>query len=126
MLTIFYDSHCPLCSKEMRHLKNYDAYNRIQLEDLHQQNFDLKFPHIDHDKAMHILHGECSGEVLTGLEVTHKAWSLVGKGHWVCFLKWPVVNCLANKGYLLFAKHRHTISLVLSGGKSCDTCRKPN
>lgn len=126
MLTIYYDSHCPLCNKEMQHLKNYDDYNRIHLEDLHQQGFEAKFPHIDHDSAMNFLHGESAGEVLTGLDVTHKAWSLVGKAHWVSFLKWPVVNCFAKKGYQIFAKHRHTISRVLTGNKSCDVCKKPN
>jgi predicted DCC family thiol-disulfide oxidoreductase YuxK len=29
MLTIFYDGNCPMCAKEMGHLKKHDADNLI-------------------------------------------------------------------------------------------------
>ncbi|MCF2948218.1 DUF393 domain-containing protein [Paraglaciecola aquimarina] len=110
MLKIFYDSRCPLCSAEMNHLKANDKDNAISLIDLHQENFDVHYPHINFHQAMQILHGEYKGNLLLGLAVTHRAWTLVGKGFWVAPLNWPVVKTMAHFVYLGIAKHRHKIS----------------
>lgn len=123
MLTIYYDSQCPLCSREMQHLKSFDHNNLIQLADLHQDNFAQKYPHIDQTEAMEFLHGEYQGELLLGLDVTYRAWNLVNKPHYVCFLKWPLVNRVAQKAYKQFARHRHTLSRILVGKPSCQKCR---
>jgi len=128
-LTIFYDSRCPLCSLEMEKLKRYDTKNLIQLEDLHQIKFAERFPEINFDKAMKILHGKYQGKTLLALEVTHRAWSIVGKGFLVAPLKLPIIKQIAHQGYLLLAKYRHPISQCLYqrfgiGIKTCDqgTC----
>ena len=39
MLTIFYDGNCPLCATEMAHLKKHDAKNKIQLVNIHEDDF---------------------------------------------------------------------------------------
>jgi predicted DCC family thiol-disulfide oxidoreductase YuxK len=44
MLTIFYDGNCPLCAKEMQHLKKKDHDNLINLVDLHQDEFETLYP----------------------------------------------------------------------------------
>ena len=128
-LTIFYDGRCPLCTLEMQKLKRYDTKNLINLEDLHQQNFATLYPDINLDKAMHILHGKYQGQTLLALDVTHRAWTLVGKGALVAPLQIPVIKQLAHQGYLLLAKYRHPISECLYqrfgiGIKTCDkgTC----
>jgi predicted DCC family thiol-disulfide oxidoreductase YuxK len=63
---------------------------------------------------MKILHGHYQGQLLLGLEVTHRAWTLVGKGFWVAPLNWPVIKTLSHLVYLILAKYRHQISAFLA------------
>lgn len=128
-LTIFYDGKCPLCSLEMQKLKRCDHKDLIVLVNLHQDNFDTLFPHINLDKALQILHGEYQGKLLLALDVTHRAWTLVGRGALVAPLQFPVVKQIAHRGYLMLAKYRYPISQCLYerfgiGLKTCDegTC----
>lgn len=62
---------------------------------------------------MKILHGVYQNELLLGLNVTHRAWTLVGKGALVAPLQLPIVKQLAHWVYLLVAKYRHPISEFL-------------
>jgi len=129
MLTIFYDGKCPLCSAEMRSLKKHDKENQIALFDLHHPELKQRYPDLNFSKAMKILHGYYQGQVLLGLEVTHRAWTLVGRGFWVAPLNWPILKNISHWFYLLIAKHRHPISTMLAKalkieasnceGKSC-------
>lgn len=125
VLTIFYDGQCPLCSMEMDKLKHYDTQNLILLVNLHDDNFNLRYPHVNHNQAMRILHGQYQGEILLGLAVTHRAWTLVGKGFWVAPLNFPIVKQLAHYIYLLIAKYRLPISHFLHkrfgiGNNTCE------
>lgn len=128
MLTIFYDSTCPLCAKEMRALRALDESQALGLVDLHSSEFRENYPYINFDEAMRILHAEMDGEVLTGLDVTVAAWQAVGKKPWLKVLRWPVVRRVADWAYVLFADNRYRISWLLTGSARCtnDVCeRKP-
>jgi predicted DCC family thiol-disulfide oxidoreductase YuxK len=114
MLTIFYDGNCPMCATEMAYLKSYDKDNRISLVDIHQQNFEAIYPNVKFVDAMKILHAHYQGKVLLGLDVTHRAWNLVGKGFWVAPLNWPIIKILSHWVYLYLAKYRHQISALLA------------
>ncbi|WP_286264587.1 thiol-disulfide oxidoreductase DCC family protein [Thalassotalea atypica] len=114
MLIIFYDGNCPLCSAEMSHLKKHDENNNIKLVNLHSKNFSKLYPSINIHRAMQILHGTYQGHFLLGLEVTHRAWTLVGKGFWVAPLNWPILKTLSHWVYLLIAKYRHPISSAIA------------
>lgn len=114
MLTIYYDGNCPMCVKEMDHLKNNDPKNLISLVDIHQKDFEMLYPNITFIDAMRILHGHYNGQLLLGLEVTHRAWTLVGKGFWVAPLNWPLFKTLSHWVYLLLAKYRHPISALIA------------
>ncbi|QLE84337.1 MULTISPECIES: thiol-disulfide oxidoreductase DCC family protein [Shewanella] len=119
-LTIFFDGQCPLCAAEMKQLKQYDEYGSIELQDLNQTGFAEKFPEIDPNRANLILHGmDDKGNILLGLDVTYRAWVLVGKKYRVAFLRWPVIKPIADIFYLGFAKHRYRISYLLTGKKRC-------
>jgi predicted DCC family thiol-disulfide oxidoreductase YuxK len=110
-LRIYYDGLCPLCLREMQHLKRLDQAQRLDLQDINATDFVERFPHIDRMHADRILHGELAdGRLLYGLDVTVLAWRIVGRGHWVSFLRWPLVRPLADRAYLFFARHRHRIS----------------
>ncbi|MBR9727991.1 thiol-disulfide oxidoreductase DCC family protein [Shewanella intestini] len=121
-LTIFYDSACPLCSNEMAQLKSHDSEGRIQLEDLNADDLAERYPMLDIEKANTILHGLThKGEMLLGLDVTAKAWSLVGKHCWVKLLRLPLVKPFADKAYTAFANNRYKISYLLTGQQRCDS-----
>ncbi len=119
-LTIFYDSQCPLCLAEMRQLKAYDQAGRLKFVNLNDSGFSQRYPHIDPLRANRILHGQLeTGEILQGLDVTHLAWSLVGKHKWLALLRWPLIRHLADAVYLLFARYRYSISYLLTGQSRC-------
>jgi predicted DCC family thiol-disulfide oxidoreductase YuxK len=126
ILTIFYDGNCPLCTLEMQKLKRYDSKDLIILENLHQDSFTTRFPHININKAMKVLHGQYQGKILLALDVTHRAWTLVGRGVLVAPLQFPIIKQLAHGGYLLLAKYRHPISNCLYErfGIGIKTCEK--
>ena len=114
MLTIFYDGNCPMCLAEMNHLKGFDDDNKIHLVNIHQENFATLYSAVNVDDASKILHGFYNGKILLGLEVTHRAWTIVGKGFWVAPLNWPVIKTLSHWAYLGLAKYRHQISALLA------------
>ena len=122
-LIIFYDGGCPLCVKEMRHLKRLDKEGRIQFENVNEPDFSQRYPQVDVAKANQYLHGQVSsGDMIYGLDVTHEAWSLVGKGWIIAPLRWPIIRWFADKTYLFFARNRNRISKLLTGKERCAQC----
>ena len=122
-LTIFYDGGCPLCLAEMKHLLKLDKHNKLELVDINQQGFEAMYPNINRTKAEQILHAQLAdGSILLGLDVTHKAWSLVGKGQWTAILRWPIVRVITDFFYLQFARHRHFLSRAITGQERCESC----
>ncbi len=97
-LTLYYDGYCPLCVREMDHLRKADQAGRLTLVDIQQEGFTERYPHIDPQAASTILHADTAdGELLLGLDVTYRAWSLVGRGFWIAPLRWPVIRWFADK-----------------------------
>ncbi|MCF2858322.1 DUF393 domain-containing protein [Pseudoalteromonas sp. SMS1] len=125
-LTIFYDGTCPLCVKEMAALTRKDKKGSIKTVDIYSEEF-ARYPNIDPNKANTILHAlNKDGDLLLGLDVTHKAWQLVGMGWLYAPLRWPVLRPVADKLYLVFAKNRYRISYWLTGKSRCESgvCRR--
>ena len=118
-LTIFFDSTCPLCAKEMQALSAYDSAGNFHMVDLHGEEFREKYAHISYDDAMRVLHGEKNGTVLKGLDVTAAAWKAVGKKSWVQVLRWPVIRWVADRAYIFFADNRYRLSWMLTGQARC-------
>lgn len=120
-LRVFYDGSCPLCAAEMKQLAAADREGHVELQDISRPDFTERFPHVDPIEADRILQGEMDdGTPLYGLDVTARAWTLAGKGWWVNWLRWPVIRPVADRVYLLFARHRHRISRLLTGRSRCD------
>ena len=113
--TLFYDGLCPLCEKEITHLMKRDKDNNIVFEDISLPDFSLRYPHLSLDELNARIHGQ--------LDVTHKAWSLVGVTWLYAPLRWPVIRWFADKFYLVFAKHRYKISYWLTGKERCESNR---
>lgn len=116
--TIFYDGHCPLCQKEMVLLKKRNTEGKLAFVDIMQDNFSQRYPELDWQTLHDRIHGmQEDGSMLIGLDATHRAWQLLGKGWLYAPLRWPFIRFFADKGYLFFAKHRHRISYWLTGQK---------
>ncbi|MCG7531372.1 DUF393 domain-containing protein [Psychrobium sp. MM17-31] len=111
-LTIFYDGECPLCCMEMDKLRARDNNNLIRLINIHSRDFE-RFEQVTKAEAMAVLHGVYQGQILKALDVTHRAWQLVGLGFWVAPLLWPIIKPVSHRIYLQVAKHRQTISSFL-------------
>jgi len=98
----------------MKCLKKSDSTQKIVLEDIHAAGFSTRFPQIDKDKAMAVLHAQTKdGEFIYGLEVTYQAWKIVGKHRWLKITRFPFIKPLADYCYLFFAKYRPFISRIL-------------
>jgi predicted DCC family thiol-disulfide oxidoreductase YuxK len=124
-MIIFYDASCPLCNSEMQQLKKADVEHKIVLEDLNATDFNARFPYVDKNRAMEILHAQlATGEMIYGLDVTYASWKTVGKHKWLIILRLPVIRIFADLGYTFFAKYRQPISRFLmactSKDDSCD------
>lgn len=124
-LTVFYDSFCPLCMAEMRHLKKRNHEQRLAFVDINEDSFNKDYPQFDYEALNARIHGLTqSGEVITGLDVTYHAWRLVGHGWLYAPLRWPVLRYVADWFYVKFAKHRYRISYWLTGKERCERCRE--
>nr|WP_010131881.1 DUF393 domain-containing protein [Microbulbifer agarilyticus] len=126
MFTMFYDGRCPLCMKEIAHLRRWNTEGRVRFVDINSESFREDYPEVDPDAAMAVLHGQLAdGRIVSGYEVTVEAWEQVGKGHWVRWLKWPGIRRLSPLVYGLFARHRHSLARLLTGKARCDNddCR---
>ncbi|MFM1897079.1 MAG: hypothetical protein RLZZ385_2153 [Pseudomonadota bacterium] len=122
-LTIFYDGHCPLCVAEMRQLSELDRHRRLHLQDLHAADFVQRYPHIDPQAAIRILHGQLAdGTLLYGLDVSCRAWALVGRHGWLRILRWPVIRWFADAAYRVFARNRGLLAFLLTGKSRCTAC----
>lgn len=115
-LTLFHDGNCPLCGAEIAQLRKSDRHGLLCFEDIHAPDFRDRFPHLDPSAADRVLHGQLEdGTMLYGLDVTVRAWTSVGRHRWLRVLRWPLVGRVADLGYRFFARHRHLISLLLTG-----------
>ncbi|MGF1768415.1 DUF393 domain-containing protein [Enterovibrio makurazakiensis] len=132
-LTIFYDGSCPLCVAEMDQLRTFNTKHLLSFEDILAPDFQSRYPAIDPAAASNILHAilhdndsltKENSQLLLGLDVTHKAWSLVGKKRWIAVLRWPVIRWFADHAYLYFARNRYRISYLFTGQSRCEPCSK--
>ncbi|WP_191603153.1 thiol-disulfide oxidoreductase DCC family protein [Marinomonas algicola] len=133
-MIIFYDGNCPLCNHEMQLLKRHDKNDQINLEDLNAADFVTRYPEINVQHALSILHAKTeSGDMIYGLDVTVQAWAKTDKYTLFNYpllnlLRWPVIRFFADKAYVFFARHRTRISSLLSP-KLCvqkDQCQPPS
>lgn len=105
--TLFYDSDCPFCSREVRWLKSRDTQDRLRLIDIAEDEFDAQNYGKTQKEFMARIHGMTpSGELIEGVEVFQKAYEAVGLGYLLSFTKLPGLKQLSSAGYYLFAKMR--------------------
>ncbi|AWB68495.1 DUF393 domain-containing protein [Saccharobesus litoralis] len=126
-LIFFFDGLCPLCLAEVRQLEKLDTDNKIRMVDVYSEQFESFSQRIDKLAALKKLHGLTDkGQLLVGLDVTYRAWHLVGKGLWFSPINWPWLRPFLDLAYRFFAQHRASISLLLTGKRHCETCQSSN
>ncbi|WP_460233836.1 thiol-disulfide oxidoreductase DCC family protein [Aurantivibrio plasticivorans] len=113
---MFFDGACPLCAREISLLAKWDTRKVIHFIDLNDTVQMRAFPSIEMNDAMASLYVKISdGEVFRGVDATYVIWESVGKGRWVKPLTWKWFRPIALAAYAVFARHRHTIALILTG-----------
>lgn len=123
-LTVFYDGFCPLCVREVKKLSKLDKRKRMQFVDIQAEGFENQYPLINKQEANRILIGQkADGSITKGLDTTHAAWTLAGKSYVTAWLRWPIISFFTDKAYLIFAKHRYTLSAIFTGQKRCEACQ---
>ena len=110
-LTLYYDGQCPLCVAEVAFLESRNAQGQLAFVDITQTGFEAADHNISCDAAMAQIHGRTAdGQWLVGVPVFATAYRLAKLPvlAWLLSRKWlmPVLQ----PTYVLFAKHRQTIS----------------
>ena len=124
-LTMFYDSHCPLCVAEVKQLRSHDKHKTLIFEDIHEDSFTTRFPSLDPQACYQRLHVLASdGTWLYGLDGTKAVWQAVGKHRWLALLRWPIIRWFSDFVYGIFARNRGIISRMIMGKEACQQCRK--
>jgi predicted DCC family thiol-disulfide oxidoreductase YuxK len=110
-LTLYYDGQCPLCVAEVEFLQSRNTQGQLAFVDVTQTGFEAAGHHISCEAAMAQIHGRTAdGQVLVGVPVFATAYRLAKLPvlAWLLSRRWlmPVLQ----PAYVLFAKHRQTIS----------------
>lgn len=110
-LTLYYDGQCPLCLAEVEFLQSRNLQGELAFVDVTQTGFEAAGHNITCEAAMAQIHGRTAdGQVLVGVPVFAMAYKLAKLPvlAWLLSRRWlmPVLQ----PAYVLFAKHRQTLS----------------
>jgi len=110
-LTLYYDGQCPLCQAEIHFLQSRNGEGKLDFVDVTAANFEANAHHISCEAAMAQIHGLlANGQLLVGVPVFAQAYQLAGLPVLAWLLSRPWLQPLLGPAYVLFAKHRHTLS----------------
>lgn len=109
-LTLYYDSHCPLCVAEMEHLRHRDAAGQLRFSDIWAPDFEGPPAGCTQQDLLTLIHARCAdGTVVRGVEVFRRAYEAVGLGWVTHATRWPLLGRLADAAYPVLARNRHRI-----------------
>jgi predicted DCC family thiol-disulfide oxidoreductase YuxK len=110
-LTLYYDGQCPLCQAEIHFLQSRNGEGKLDFVDVTEANFAANAHHISCEAAMAQIHGRlANGQVLVGVPVFAQAYQLARLPVLAWILSRPWLQPVLGPAYVLFAKHRHTLS----------------
>lgn len=123
-LTLYFDSNCPFCRREMQRLRRWDRVARLAFVDMSQPGFDPAPLGVTLAAMDAELHGvRADGAVLVGIDAILEAYTLAGRQWLVWPLRIRFLRPPLASAYRGFARNRYRISrwLGLSGAKdACD------
>ena len=107
MDTLFYDGQCPLCRREMDHLRKH-ADKNLTLVDIHELENPDSWPGVTRElllRRLHLLRE--SGSFETGLDATVRSWGHTRIGWPLRPLVWPGIRRIVAKLYQRWADRRY-------------------
>ncbi|HSD36719.1 MAG TPA: DUF393 domain-containing protein [Rhodocyclaceae bacterium] len=110
-LTLFFDSACPICNREMHALKTRDVHARLNLIDIAAEGFDAQAWGYSAEALDRAMSG-CfvDGERVSGLDAILAAYEAVGLAHIFRWTRLPLLRPILDRAYLLFASNRNRFS----------------
>jgi predicted DCC family thiol-disulfide oxidoreductase YuxK len=114
-LTVYYDSLCPICAREIRWLRPRAQSGSLAFVDIHEAHQKGLIPdNLSHAALMGQIHAvRLDGKVFCGVEALAEIYSRCGLGWLSWLLRAPFLSALARLGYSLFARHRLRIGRLL-------------
>jgi len=111
-LTLYYDAGCPVCALEMDHLRSRNDEQKLVFVDI-SAGFVTPPAGATLAALDAEIHATCAdGSLIRGVEVLRLAYAAVGLGWVLRPTGWAPLRPLFDAGYLLFARHRRSISRV--------------
>ena len=113
---VFYDGHCPLCSREITTLRRLDRHQRIRFTDIAAPGFDAHAIGSTQDDLMARVHGRTQdGQIVEGVEVFRRLYAAVGFRRLVGLTRLPGVRAALDASYRVFARNRLRLT-----GRRCE------
>lgn len=122
-LTLYFDSKCPLCRREMARLGRWDRAGRLAFVDMAQAGFDpapLGVTLAAMDSELHALRAD--GAMLAGTAAILEAYTLVGRSWLVWPLRVPLLRPALAAAYRSLARNRYRVSRWLGLGAAPRAC----
>lgn len=123
-LTLYFDSACPFCRREMARLGGWDRLGRLAFVDIAEPGFDPAPLGVTLAAMNTELHGmRADGSMLVGTDAILEAYTLAGRGWLVSPLRVAALRLMLASAYRSFARNRYRISrwLGIDGApRKCD------
>lgn len=122
-LSLYFDSACPLCSREMDRLRRWDHSGHLAFVDMSAPHFDPAPLGVTLAAMNTELHGlRADGTMLVGTDAILEAYTLVGRGWlvWPLRLRW--LRPMLAAAYRSLARNRYRVSRWLGLGKAHRSC----
>lgn len=117
---LLYDGQCPLCSKEIRWLRQRDRNQVITFQDIHEPAFIDESP-LALDTLMAQIHGiDHKGNFLVGIDVFEVVYRMLGLNFLAAPLRWPLTRPVMKMLYWIFAKSRPLLALITEKSSCSD------
>ncbi|WP_336366374.1 thiol-disulfide oxidoreductase DCC family protein [Marinobacter sp. C2H3] len=116
--TLFYDGRCPLCAREIRTLRKLQDGNLL-FADVHQQNPTSETLPSREELLLRLHLMTPTGDWVTGLNATVRAWSHTAVGWLFKPLLWPGIYPIANRAYERWADRRFARKYACATGTAC-------
>jgi predicted DCC family thiol-disulfide oxidoreductase YuxK len=110
-LTLYFDSACPFCRREMARLGGWDRLGRLAFVDIAEPGFDPAPLGVTLAAMNTELHGmRADGSMLVGTDAILEAYTLAGRGWLVSPLRVAALRLMLASAYRSFARNRYRIS----------------
>lgn len=106
MITVYYDSRCGLCRREINHYKSIASGNRFIWKDAIDHADELEKKNVSITQALLALHAEDqTGTLHKGVDAFILIWSELPRWRWLSHVvRLPLIRPIARFAYRIFAE----------------------